>query len=134
LGFDKQAFSLVNLAAFSPHRGLSPQRADIWTHLRQTLADGEGLVITSTGLQNGRPHSCTAITIDAKAFGLGEISQRCGKAMQGGTHLRPRQESSAITWRILYELFSQRLSVLIIHNASQKLPAHEQQFGNGSAL
>jgi len=134
LGFDKQAFSFVNLASLSPHRGLSPQRADIWTRLRQMLADGEGLVVTSTGLKNGRSHSRTAITADAEAFGLGEVSQRLGKAMQGGTRLGARQEGSAIAWRITYELFSQRLSVLIIHNASQKLPVHDQQFSNGSTL
>src|SRR2546430_8001894 len=97
------------------------------------LADGEGLVITPAGLKNGRSHRRTAITIDAKAFGLGEISQRRGEAMQGDTRPRARQESSAITGRITYELFSQRLSVLIIRYASQKLSAHDQQFDNGSA-
>jgi hypothetical protein len=134
LGFDKQAFSFVNLASLSPHRGLSPQRADIWTRLRQMLADDEGLVVTPAGLKNGRSHTRTAVTIDAKAFSFSEISQCLSEAMQGGARLRACQESFAISRRIVYELFSQRLSALIIHNASQKLPTHDQQFRNGSTL
>jgi hypothetical protein len=90
------------------------------------LAYGESFVVTPAGLKNGRSHRRTAITIDTKAFSLGDISQRRSEAMQGDTHLRARQESSASTGRITYELFSQRLSTLIIRNASQKLPAHEQ--------
>ena len=121
-GLDKQAFSFVNLAALGPHRGLGPQGADIWTRLRQMLADGKGLVVTSTGLKNGRSHSRTAVTIDTKALGLSEIGQRFGEAMQSGARQCTRQESSAISWRITYELFGQRLSTLIIRNASKKLP------------
>jgi len=124
--FGKQAFRFVNLASLSPHRGLSPERADIWTRLRQMLTDSESFVITPAGLKNGCSHSSTTVTINTQAFSLGEIGQHFGEAMQSGTRLRACQDSSAIIGRLTYELFSQRLSLLIIRNASQKLAAHDQ--------
>jgi hypothetical protein len=131
---DKQAFSGVRLTPLSPHRGLSAKRANVWTRLDELLTDGQGLVIATTGLENGRPHRGTLVMIDAEAFGLDEIGKRLGKAMKSGARARPYQESATIGGRGTHELFGQRLSALVIRNASEKLSTEGQQFDNHGAL